>query len=149
MSLSLHYLQEFVLACAATLGFGILFNVPRQSLFACCLTGALGRTVRLAALDAGANLEGASYLGAVAVAITGYLMARLYHTPRTIFTVTGVIPMVPGVTAFSSMLDFANGNILAGLVSGTQTVMVGGALALGLTTVRIITRMPGRSVDAL
>jgi len=145
MSVLLLYLREFGLGFVATLGFGMLFNVPRRTLIACCVTGAVGRTVRLAAVDLGASIEGGSYIGALAVATAGYFLARFYKVPRTIFTVTGVIPMIPGVPAFSTMLEFAAGNIDAGLVNAVKTMLIGGALAMGLTTVRVLTQVQGRS----
>ncbi|HEC23455.1 MAG TPA: threonine/serine exporter [Chloroflexi bacterium] len=141
------YLREFGLAFIATLGFGLLFNVPRRTLFACSVTGGVGRMVRLLAVTLGASLVGGSYLGALAVALMGYALARLYRTPRVTFTVTGVIAMVPGVPAFGTMLEFAAGNIDGGLTNAVETMLIGGALAMGLTTVRVISRIPTSSPD--
>ena len=146
-ALLLPYLREFALAFIATLGFGLLFNVPRRTLIACCITGATGRTIRLLAVTMGASLEGGSYIGALAVAVLGYCLARVYKTPRMIFTVTGVIPMIPGVPAFSTMLEFTRGNIEAGSINAVKTVLIGGALAMGLTTVRVLSRVPGHTPD--
>lgn len=143
----LTYMADFTLAAAATLGFGLLFNVPPRTLVGCCITGGVGHTVQLAATQLGASSAGASYVGALVVAVMGYILARVYRTPRMIFTVTGIIPMIPGVPAFSTMLAFASGNIDQGLLNAVQTLLIGGALAAGLTTVRVLTRVPGRSPD--
>lgn len=140
------YVREFILASVATLGFGLLFNVPRRTLIACCVTGGAGRLIRLIAVSTGISLEAGSFIGAIVVAVMGYIFARIYRTPRTIFTVTGVIPMVPGVPAFTSMLEIANGHIDEGIIAGVQTVLIGGALAVGLTTVRVLTRVPESSI---
>ena len=135
-------LRELGLAFVATLGFGLLFNVPRRALLACGLTGAIGRAVRLIAQGMGADVVGGTFVGAVAVALVGYLLARLYRVPRTLFTITGVIPMVPGVPAFSTMLQFAAGDIQQGINSAVQTALITGALAMGLTTVRALSHTP-------
>jgi uncharacterized membrane protein YjjB (DUF3815 family) len=145
----LSYVREFGLAFVATIGFGLLFNVPRRMLPACALTGAIGLTVRLLTVNLGASLEAGSYVGALMVALMGYLLARAYRVPRMVFTVTGVIPMVPGVPAFSTMLEFAAGNIDAGLVNLVKTGLIVGALAMGLTTVRVLSRVPDRSSDLI
>jgi uncharacterized membrane protein YjjB (DUF3815 family) len=139
---ALDLLREFLLAAVATLGFGLLFNVPRRALFLCCLVGGVGRLVRLIAVSLGASSVGGSYLGALAVGLLGYLLARTFRMPRMVFTVTGVIPMIPGVPAFGTLLELASGNIDAGLHNAVDTVLIGGALAMGLTTVRVISRMP-------
>ena len=139
---ALDLLREFLLAAVATLGFGLLFNVPRRALFPCCLAGGAGRLVRLIAVSLGASAVGGSYLGALAVGLLGYVLARAYRMPRMVFTVTGVIPMIPGVPAFGTLLELAAGNVDTGLHNAVDTVLIGGALAMGLTTVRVISRMP-------
>lgn len=143
MATLLPYVREFILAAVATLGFGLLFNVPRRALAASSMVGGLGLTIRMLAEALGAGQAGATYIGAVAIALAGYLLARRYRMPRMIFTVTGVIPMVPGVLAFSAMLEFASGNVDAGLVNTVQATLITGALAMGLTTVRVLSRGTG------
>jgi uncharacterized membrane protein YjjB (DUF3815 family) len=147
MAVLLPALRELALAFVATLGFGLLFNVPRRALLACGLTGAIGRVVRALVEGLGASDVGGTFLGAVAVALVGYGLARLYRVPRTIFTITGVIPMVPGVPAFSTMLQLAAGDIQQGIASAVQTALITGALAMGLTVVRVASHVPPRPYD--
>ena len=82
-------LREFALAAVATLGFGLLFNVPRRTLLACCLAGGAGRGVRLIAVSLGASGVAGSYFGALVVGLLGYALARVFRMPRMVFTVTG------------------------------------------------------------
>ncbi len=138
-----------MLASVATMGFGLLFSVPRRTLVACGLTGAIGRTVRLLAVNMGASMAGGSFIGAVAVALAGLWLAHVYQTPRTIFTVTGVIPMIPGIPAFSTMLEFAAGHTDEGIVDAVETILIIGALAMGLTSVRVLSRVPRRTYDGI
>jgi uncharacterized membrane protein YjjB (DUF3815 family) len=147
--LALDLLREFALAAVATLGFGLLFNVPRRTLPACCLAGGAGRLVRLIAMNLGASPVSGAYFGALAVGLLGYALARVFRTPRMVFTVTGVIPMIPGVPAFGTLLELAAGNFDAGIHNAVDTVLIGGALAMGLTTVRVISRMPTSPPDGL
>jgi uncharacterized membrane protein YjjB (DUF3815 family) len=141
-------LREFFLAFVATMGFGMLFNVPRRTLPACGLTGGLGMVVRLVAVGLGASDVGGAFLGAISVALMGFILARRYRVPRTIFTITGVIAMVPGVLAFTTMLQLATGDFQKAISSGLQTALIIGALAMGLTTIRALSRVsPGASHD--
>ncbi len=92
-------------SAVAAVGFAILFNVPRYSLPACALTGALGHAFRAALIISfGLPVEAATLLAGTAVGFLGELFARHYHIPRLIFVVPGVIPMVPGVFAYRTML---------------------------------------------
>jgi len=149
MHLVLPCLAEFALAFVATLGFGLLFNVPRRTLLPCGVVGGVGRMVRSIAVAAGASVAGGTYIGALAIAVLGYVLARKFESPRMVFTVTGVIPMIPGVPAFSTLLEFADGNVNVGMAYAVDTMLITGALAMGLTTVRVLSRVPNRSSDSV
>ena len=140
-------LRSLALAFVATTGFGLLFNVPRRTLAACGLTGGIGVAVRFTATSLGASAVGGSFLGALTVASLGFLLARQYRVPRTIFTITGVIAMVPGSLAFTTMLQLTTGDFQKGITSGLQTILIVGALAMGLTAVRAISRVAPRTSE--
>lgn len=149
MTILLSSLAEFALAFVATLGFGLLFNVPRRTLLLCGVVGGVGRVVRSLAVAAGASVAGGTYIGALAIAVLGFWLARLFESPRMVFTVTGVIPMIPGVPFFSTLLEFADGNVNTGMANAVETMLITGALAMGLTTVRVLSRVPSRSSDSV
>lgn len=96
--------DAFWSAVAAT-GFAILFHVPRQALWGSAVAGALGHMIRTSLVTvAGMPIEAATLCGATAVGFWGEILARHYHIPRLVFTVPGVIPMVPGVFAYRTMI---------------------------------------------
>ncbi len=123
----------------ATFGFAVLFNVPRQTLLACALVGAGGHAVRYVLRSVGVSNEVATFCGATCVGLTGYLMSRYWHLPRVVFTVTGIISMVPGVPAYEVIFYFNRGDILDGLQSAVRATLLAGAIAAGLSTARILT----------
>lgn len=124
-------------AFIATVGFAVLFNVPPRVLFYCGLTGAAGIICRRALLDQGVNPVTATFCGATAVGFVGYFEARFFHMPRLIFTVTGIIPMVPGVTAFETVVYFMRDNILTGVETAIRVMLLVGAIGAGLMTARL------------
>ncbi|PID85966.1 MAG: hypothetical protein CSA11_01500 [Chloroflexi bacterium] len=98
-------LRDAFWSAIAAMGFAILFNVPRQALLACALSGALGHGLRAAIIALlGLPIEAATLLAATAVGFLGELLVRQYRIPRLVFVVPGVIPMVPGVFAYRTML---------------------------------------------
>jgi len=139
-------LTEFILGGVATLGFAVIFNAPKRVLFLICVTGGMGRLVRLLCVELGTNHIAATYFGALAVGIIGVLVARLYRMPRTSFTVSGYIPLIPGVPAFTALLDFTGGNLESGQENAITALLIVGAIAMGLTTVRALTHRPGRRI---
>ena len=101
----LFVLRDAFWSAIAAVGFAILFNVPRYTLPACALTGALGHGLRAGLiLVFGMPIEAATILAATAVGFLGEFFARRYRIPRLIFVVPGVIPMVPGVFAYRTVL---------------------------------------------
>jgi len=125
-------------AFVATAGFAVLFNVPTRMLAVCGVTGALGLMWRTVLLDAGAHPVAATFGGALIVGLLGYTLARFFHMPRLIFTVNGIVPMIPGVPAFETMVFFVRGDVSAGLESAVTAFLLVGAIAFGLVTARMV-----------
>ncbi len=130
----------------ATFGFAVLFNVPRQTLLACALVGAGGHAVRYVLRSLGVSNEVATFCGATCVGLTGYLMSRYWHLPRVVFTVTGIISMVPGIPAYEVLMYFNEGDILGGLQSFVRAGLVTAAIAAGLGAARIVSDSDWRRI---
>ncbi len=128
----------------ATAGFAILFNVPRRALLICGLIGAAGHLLRFVLRQLGVSNELATFCGALLVGLIGYWQARRMYVPRLIFTVTGIISMVPGIPAYEVIFYFNRGDILAGLQSAVRATLIAGAIAAGLSTARILTETEWR-----
>ncbi len=119
-------------------GFAVLFNVPTHMLAVCGFTGAMGHMWRRALLANGAHPVVATFVGAMIVGILGYSQARFFHMPRVVFTVTGIIPMVPGVAAFETIVFFIRNDYVKGIESGLLAVMVIAAIGAGLVSARLL-----------
>ncbi len=95
-------------AAVAALGFAVLFNVPRHTLWGCALVGAAGHVGRYLILSFGlpgvSHIVVATFGGALIIGFLGLWFGRVWRVPVLIFTVTGIIPMVPGTYAFGTML---------------------------------------------
>lgn len=99
------FLEDIFWAGLATLGFAVLFNVPRRLLPACVLCGAGGHVVRqVLVVNFGVSLEVATFGGAIVVGALGELIARWQQAPAIIFQVAAAIPLVPGAFAYRGML---------------------------------------------
>ena len=61
--------------------------------------------------------------------------------PRLIFTVTGIITMVPGIPAYEMIIYFIRSDTLNGLQSAVRTGLITGAIAAGLSTARLLTEI--------
>jgi uncharacterized membrane protein YjjB (DUF3815 family) len=132
-------LLQALFGFTATAGFAILFNVPRNRLLVSGLIGAVGHTLRFGLREVGLSNELATFLGALLVGLVGVAYAKRVQQPRLIFTVTGIISMVPGIPAYEVIFYFSRGDIIDGLTSAVRATLAAGAIAAGLSTARILT----------
>lgn len=89
----------------AAMGFALLFNVPPRSLMYCMIGGAIGHALRTwLMIQFGFGIELATLLGAIAVGFWARWCAVQLKMPSMIFSISAVIPMVPGVFAYQTMI---------------------------------------------
>jgi len=74
----------------------------------------------------------ASFLGAVIVGIYSESVARLLKAPATIFSVPGIIPLVPGIAAYSTIQHVAENQLYEAASKGIETMSGAGAIAFGI-----------------
>ncbi|NLP45054.1 MAG: threonine/serine exporter, partial [Peptococcaceae bacterium] len=116
----------------ATMGFGVLFNVPRRSLIAIGCVGMLGWTVYVTlSKNLNINIIPATLLAAFCVATISQILARYYKMPVTVFSISGVIPLVPGGMAYETIRRFIENDYTEGVRLGTITLLLAGSIAFG------------------
>ncbi len=136
--LSTIFLQG-VVGFLATFGFSVLFNAPRHTIISAGLVGAGGHILRYVLRGAGVSNEVATFAGALFVGLVGYWTAVRFNLPRLVFTVTGIISMVPGIAAYEVLVFFSRGDVSGGLQSGVRAILATGAIAAGLSLARFLT----------
>jgi uncharacterized membrane protein YjjB (DUF3815 family) len=129
----------------ASLGFAILFNVPVRTLLACALCGASGHAVRTLLMQFGVGIELATLAGATLIGLLGELFARRWHAPASVFTVPGVIPLIPGTFAYSTMIGLIELTTGAGeavlletAVNAIKTMLILASLASGIAAASLV-----------
>jgi len=125
-------LIQFLFAALGTLGFAIIFNVPKRHIPAITIIGGAGWTIYQVALALGCSVPIACFFGAFTVGFLSESSARVFKETATVFIIPGVIPLVPGAGTYYTMLAVVNGNLGEAAATGTQTLMTAGCIALGL-----------------
>lgn len=131
-----HFLTSFFAASS----FVILFNAPKKSLLQCGLVGMLG-WVLYVAVRGEIGEAPATLAASLLVGILCQLFAKIYRTPVIIFSVAGVIPLVPGGMAYNAMRRFVENQYDQALQIGAQTLMIAGAIAAGLVLSEVLNQM--------
>lgn len=126
-------LQMFLASFIASAGFGIIFNVPRQTIVAGGISGMLGWVTYIWFMEALAFEQVfATVVASFLVASISQGFARLYKMPGTIFSIAGIIPLVPGGVAYNTMRYVVEDNYIQALELGIQVFLISGAIAFGL-----------------
>ena len=118
--------EDMLLAAIPAVGFAMVFNVPQRALRWCALLGAIGHGSRMIMMSAGFNIEWATFLAALLVGSIGIQWSRWYLAHPKIFTVAAVIPMFPGISAYTAMISAVKINFL-------KASSIVGALSIGLS----------------
>lgn len=136
----------------AALGFAILFNVPRRALPGCVLCGAAGHASRALVMQWGVSIELGTLIGAVVVGMMSSLLASHYRVPMMIFSVSGSIPMVPGVFAYRAMLGIITAataeapdmNLVIAeiVVNAIKTALILGSIGAGIVAPTLLFHRP-------
>lgn len=134
-------LGPVLLGVAGSFGFAIAFNLPPRMLGVAAFVGGIGLLVKGVATQLSQPPEVATYLGALTVGILAEIGARRLKTPRSLMTVPGFIPLVPGVPAFKAIVSFADGLYITGIDYVIQAALLTGAIAGGLATVRAFSQL--------
>lgn len=141
--------DAFWSAIAAT-GFAILFNVPPRLLIGCALMGAVGHSIRTLIMELDGGIVIGTFLAAITLGFLGIYLGRWLHAPPPVFTISGAIPMVPGVFAYSAMIgliNLTNGNpssdiLLETAVNAIKVALILGAIASGIILPKLILDPP-------
>lgn len=127
----LDIILQFILGFFATLGFSILFNVPRKSIVASCFTGALGWVIYYIFNLYEHKILG-TFIASFAIGVTGELMAIKLKKPATVFIIPGITPLVPGAGTYYTMLYLVQNNYDTAMKKGAETLFVAASIAIGV-----------------
>lgn len=134
----------------ATFGFGILFNIKGYKLILAAVGGMLGSIVYTMALQIGQAEVSALFFASLAFSLYSEILARICKTPVTTFIICALIPLVPGKGMYETMRIAIDGDAIAALQKGLDTMTYAGALALGIIFVSTIMRfLLGRKANKL
>ena len=139
--------MQAILSFLAAAAFGIIFNAPRKMLVYCGLVGMIGWLIYSAFNGLTNDPVKASFLGAFAVAVVAHLLAKQFRTPMIIFSVAGIIPLVPGGLAYNAMRHIVENDYSNAISFASRAFMVSGSIAMGLVFAEVIIQLVFRRVS--
>ncbi|WP_144510236.1 threonine/serine exporter family protein [Bacillus sp. FJAT-22090] len=135
------YFVQGILSFAAAAAFGIIFNAPKKTLFYCGLVGMTGWLIYAYTENLSGDSVKASFAGAFTVAFVAHMMAKTFKMPMIIFSVAGIIPLVPGGSAYNAMRHVVEKDYGVAMEYASVALIISGSIAMGLVFAEIITQL--------
>ncbi|GGF71794.1 membrane protein [Paenibacillus albidus] len=132
---------QLITSFIAAATFCILFNAPKRALLQCGTAGMVGWVVYLL-LDERWDTVIATFFATVVVGVVSQMFARSFKMPVIIFSVGGIIPLVPGGLAYDAMRKFVEKDYIDAVQIATQALLLSGAIATGL----VLSEVLGQSI---
>ncbi|MDT9757343.1 threonine/serine exporter family protein [Heyndrickxia coagulans] len=133
--------QQLLTSFFASAGFGILFNAPRKLLIQCGITGMIGWGIYFLFYLYEQNVVYGTFIAAFFVGVISQVFARIYKTPILIFTVGGIIPLVPGGLAYDAMRHFVQNDYNGAVSLAAKVLLLSVAIAIGLVASEVANQL--------
>jgi len=118
----------------------LLFNIEKNKLIWAGICGATGWTVYESIYSFSGSKIYAAFIASAVISLLSEVMAKLLKTPATVFNVPSLFPIVPGVSAYNTILHIIESNLAAAAYKGIETLGIAGAIAFGIILVSTIFR---------
>lgn len=115
----------------ATVAFAVCINVPRRALNACGICGMAGWVTYWGLFQLGTGRTLANVAGSLVLGIIGLFFAHYKRMPAILFNIPGIVPLVPGATAYQAVYEMVFGSVNKAVVYTVRVLMVAGAIAIG------------------
>ena len=132
---------SFLFAFISTLGFCILFHVPKKHLISASFVGACGWITYTYFVSSGDSKVFACFAGSCIVAILSELFSRCFKEAATIFIIPGILPLVPGSGMYHTMLSILEGNFRETASIGTETLLMAGSISVALLVIASVIKL--------
>jgi uncharacterized membrane protein YjjB (DUF3815 family) len=137
-------LVDGLMAAIAAIGFAVISNPPRKAIFISAILAALGHSLRFFLIKSGMNISLATFVAASFIGLLSILFARIIHCPAEVFSFPSLLPMIPGMFAYRTILSLikfmqntdlvkAQGFMLDFFHNGLTTLFILLALVVGVS----------------
>ncbi|GKU83744.1 threonine/serine exporter family protein [Niallia sp. NCCP-28] len=135
------FLEQGFTSFIATYAFAMIFHTPRQKLLQCGFVGMCGWLAYWYAVHIHLDIVPATIIGAFLTAVISQAFARIYKTPVIIFSVAGIIPLVPGGMAYDAMRNFVENDYSTAVSLAAKAFLISGSIAMGLMFSEVINQI--------
>ncbi len=132
------YVIQVVTALLGSLGFAIIFKMKRRHLAAACIGGGTTWIVYLLCAHFGLDIFLSNLIVTLFASAYSEVMRNFCKTPRTVFVIPAVVPLIPGSSLYYAMSAVVAENESLAADFAVQTGLVAGAIAFGILLFTVV-----------
>nr|WP_312577320.1 threonine/serine exporter family protein [Sedimentibacter sp.] len=121
----------------ATCFFALIMSSPKKVVPISSFIASIGYMIYFICVSSNQTMIG-FFLGTLIIALFGEICARLFKMPATIFIFPAVVPIVPGLGLYQTMLAFVQDDISGALEIGVETLLNIGAMAIAMALMSLL-----------
>ncbi|RIW33322.1 threonine/serine exporter [Bacillus salacetis] len=137
----MYIIEQIITSFIASAAFGVIFNAPKESLVKCGSVGMFGWIIYIVMTMNGMDIVLATVTASFLIAVLSQIFSKFYKTPVIIFSVAGIIPLVPGGMAYDAMRNFVQNDYNAAISLAAKAFMISGSIAIGLIFSEVINQV--------
>ncbi|GEL14775.1 threonine/serine exporter family protein [Pediococcus cellicola] len=132
---------EIFFAFIATVGFGIIINIPHRALVVAGLIGTVAWLVYWLFFNLQLGLALSNLTASVAIGLLSDVAARRMKMPMLIFNIPSLVPLVPGGQAYQMVRNIALGDAAQGMRFLTEVIEITGSIAIGFLLAELLNKL--------
>lgn len=133
--------EHFLFAAMATCGFSIFFNAPKKLLLPSSVVGGVGWIIYLVMSVHFDNPLVYAFTAAIFIAVSSEIFARLLKQPAIVIIIPGILPLVPGISLYNTVLYTIQKKYELAASTGTRAMIISIGISLGILVVASLSRM--------
>ncbi|MCR2804306.1 threonine/serine exporter family protein [Paenibacillus soyae] len=138
--------SQLVTSFVSSALFGFIFNSPTRMLPQCGFVGMAGWIAYYAGIELGQGVIPATLIAAFLVTVISQLFAKQYKTPIIVFSVAGIIPLVPGGIAYDAMRNVVENQYDTAVQLAVKAFMISGTIAIGLVLSEVVNQVIRKTI---
>ena len=133
--------EHFLFAAMATCGFSIFFNAPKKLLLPSSVVGGVGWIIYLVMSVHFDNPLVYAFTAAIFIAVSSEIFSRLLKQPAIVIIIPGILPLVPGISLYNTVLYTIQKKYELAASTGTRAIIISIGISLGILVVASLSRM--------
>ncbi|MGK4179238.1 threonine/serine exporter family protein [Lapidilactobacillus dextrinicus] len=141
MTILMELVVQTTFSYLGTIAFAIMINIPRRALNACGLCGMAGWLTFWLLYQVGSGRMVANVMGSLILGVMGLYFARKKKMPAILFNIPGIVPLVPGATAYQAVYEMVLGSVNKAIIYSVRVLLVAGGIAVGFMLTSLLSEI--------